>query len=602
MSDQNNIDNFFRNRFKDFEASPDPDLWDKISDRLDEKEAEEKKEGGIVLLPWLYKAIGTAAAIALLFFVGTKFIGSDGTETIDPNNQITNTTKDSSSQKDVNNTTNNSQVTDTNNTNSEQNSTQDIKNSSSEGVLQNKEKIANENNIDNDAHKLKNGKDNTFQKGSALQNAVVQQNGTQHNSNTNVNRSDKNTFQNGNVTYQENAVANTTNNSNKTGTADQKNHFKNTKDLNKIKNGNDTSNNPLVKNTVVDNQVNESEGTNIVNGKGSEINSNVNAVTNKTSSAVAQNDTQSKSNSSETNSNSNSATDGTNAATENIEKAVADTQKEEKPEIKKSILDVINDLHDLEKDKTEVAETPISKWTVSPNASPVYYNTLSNGSPIDETFADNAKKGDINLSYGVNVGYDISKKLTVRSGIHRVEYSYSTRDIALVPSFDGPELTTIQFKNSDAAFNIQDRQAPTGETFSQYQFPTTETSTIFQKQIEGDLSQRMTYIEVPVELKYAVLDKKLGINVIGGVSTLLLTENSIIFDSPEILTELGEATNVNDVSFSTNIGIGIDYKFSDQLEFNLEPMLKYQLNTFSGNTGNFNPYSVGVYTGVSFRF
>ena len=602
MSDQNNIDNFFRNRFKDFEASPDPDLWDKISDRLDEKEAEEKKEGGIVLLPWLYKAIGTAAAIALLFFVGTKFIGSDGTETIDPNNQITNTTKDSSSQKDVNNTTNNSQVTDTNNTNSEQNSTQDIKNSSSEGVLQNKEKIANENNIDNDAHKLKNGKDNTFQKGSALQNAVVQQNGTQHNSNTNVNRSDKNTFQNGNVTYQENAVANTTNNSNKTGTADQKNHFKNTKDLNKIKNGNDTSNNPLVKNTVVDNQVNESEGTNIVNGKGSEINSNANAVTNKTSSAVAQNDTQSKSNSSETNSNSNSATDGTNAATENIEKAVADTQKEEKPEIKKSILDVINDLHDLEKDKTEVAETPISKWTVSPNASPVYYNTLSNGSPIDETFADNAKKGDINLSYGVNVGYDISKKLTVRSGIHRVEYSYSTRDIALVPSFDGPELTTIQFKNSDAAFNIQDRQAPTGETFSQYQFPTTETSTIFQKQIEGDLSQRMTYIEVPVELKYAVLDKKLGINVIGGVSTLLLTENSIILDSPEILTELGEATNVNDVSFSTNIGIGIDYKFSDQLEFNLEPMLKYQLNTFSGNTGNFNPYSVGVYTGVSFRF
>ena len=163
-------------------------------------------------------------------------------------------------------------------------------------------------------------------------------------------------------------------------------------------------------------------------------------------------------------------------------------------------------------------------------------------------------------------------------------------------------MTTIQFKNSDAAFNIQDRQAPTGETFSQYQFPTTETSTIFQKQIEGDLSQRMTYIEVPVELKYAVLDKKLGINVIGGVSTLLLTENSIIFDSPEILTELGEATNVNDVSFSTNIGIGIDYKFSDQLEFNLEPMLKYQLNTFSGNTGNFNPYSVGVYTGVSFRF
>jgi hypothetical protein len=112
----------------------------------------------------------------------------------------------------------------------------------------------------------------------------------------------------------------------------------------------------------------------------------------------------------------------------------------------------------------------------------------------------------------------------------------------------------------------------------------------------------MSFVEVPVEVKYALLDKKLGINVIGGVSTLLLTENSIILDSPELFTELGEATNINDVSFSTNFGIGIDYQFSKEIEFNLEPMLKYQLNTFSGNTGNFRPYSVGVYTGVSFRF
>ncbi|MGH1387426.1 hypothetical protein [Kordia sp.] len=602
MSDQNNIDNFFRNRFKDFEASPDPDLWDKISDRLDEKEVDEKKEG-IVLLPWLYKAVGIAAAIALLFFVGTKFVSTNDSG-IDSDQQTTSTTKEKSSDKDVNGKTNNSQITDSD-TNSEQNSLQNKNNTTPEGTLQNKQQIANEGTIDrNNPNKLQNGKDSNVQQGNALQNGIAQQNGTQSNSqNASSNNSiHTNTVQNKNIGNQENAVANTTTNGkDKILTPEQR------KRLNgqnyKTKNGEYTSTNPLVKNAVAENHKNGTKNntTNTVNGKGSEANSSSNAITNENTSAVAQNDTNNSTNTSNTTNTTGSEVNGTaNTDATNTETAVADTPKEEK--IEKSILDVINDLHDLEKDKTEVAETSISKWTISPNASPVYYNTLGNGSPIDETFADNTKTGDINLSYGLNVGYDISKRLTVRSGIHRVEYSYSTKDIALVPSINGSELTTIQFKNANAAFDIQDRQATTNETFSQYQVPITTESSIQRKQIEGDLSQRMTYVEVPVELKYAVVDKKLGINVIGGVSTLLLTENSIILDSPELLTELGEATNVNDVSFSTNIGLGIDYKFSDQLEFSLEPMLKYQLNAFSGNTGNFNPYSVGVYTGVSFRF
>ena len=598
MSDQNNIDNFFRNRFKDFEAAPDPDLWDKISDRLDEKEVNEKKEG-IVLLPWLYKAVGIAAAIALLFFVGTKFVNTNDTG-IDADEQTTSTTKEDPSDKDVNGKTNNSQVTDFN-TNSEQSTLQNKSNTTPDGTLQNNKQIANEDTVNStNLNKSQNGKESNAQEGNALQNAVAQQNGTQSNSqnassNNNVHT---NTVQNKNVGNQKNAVANTTTNKkNEILTPEQR---KRLNDQNyKTKNGKYTSNNPLVKNAVAGNEKNgtNTNTTNAVNGKDSETNSSSNGITNKNASAVAQNDT----NTSNTTNTKGSEADGTvNTDATNTENAVVDTQKEGK--IEKSILDVINDLHDLEKDKTEVAETSISKWTISPNASPVYYNTLGNGSPIDETFADNTKTGDINLSYGLNVGYDVSSRLTVRTGIHRVEYSYSTKDIALVPSINGSELTTIQFRNANAAFDIKDRQAPSNETFSQYQLPTTTESSIRQKQIEGDLSQRMAYIEVPVELKYAVLDKKLGINVIGGLSTLLLTENSIILDSPELLAELGEATNVNDVSFSTNIGLGIDYRFSDQLEFSLEPMLKYQLNAFSGNTGNFNPYSVGVYTGVSFRF
>jgi hypothetical protein len=132
---------------------------------------------------------------------------------------------------------------------------------------------------------------------------------------------------------------------------------------------------------------------------------------------------------------------------------------------------VINDLHDLENENTEVAEEPRKRWSLAPNASPVYYNTFGSGSPIDESFADNSKTGDLNLSYGLNVGYDVSKRLTVRTGVHRVDYSYSTNDIALVPSIDGTDLTTIRFRTDNNSFHIQDRQTASNEVFSQYQLP-----------------------------------------------------------------------------------------------------------------------------------
>ena len=540
MSDQKNIDNLFRETFNDFEASPDPALWDKISDKLDAQEAEKKRKG-VVFLPWLYKGAGIAAAILLLFFLGNEFITTNG-DVIDLDNQTTETTKEDS-------TTDENSSTDSN--------------SSSDKIVTDTDRLANENDVDN----------TSVQKENTLQNEVVQQNGTNSNSQESSNSP---------LITNDNAVTNTNSSQRKNSIRKDNTKYPYSNNENySVGNTNAVSNT----NAVTQNSNNEiKNSTNSVQNGVNSSTKNTNGVENSNVSAVTQND-------------SNNSTN-TSTTTETTETAVAEVKKDDL--IKKSLLDVINELHDLEKD-TEVVEAKRKKWTISPNASPIYYNSISNGSPIDETFADNTKAGDVDLSYGVNVGYDVSKRLTVRTGIHKVDYSYSTQDIALVPSINGNDLTTIAFRTDGNSFDIKDKEIPTNIVYSQYQLPSSESS-IREKQIEGNLNQRMSYIEVPVELKYALLDKKLGINVIGGVSTLLLTENSILLDAPELVTEIGEATNVNDISFSTNIGVGIDYKVSNQIEFNVEPMLKYQLNTFSGNTGNFKPYSIGVYTGVSFRF
>ena len=119
---------------------------------------------------------------------------------------------------------------------------------------------------------------------------------------------------------------------------------------------------------------------------------------------------------------------------------------------------------------------------------------------------------------------------------------------------------------------------------------------------EGEMIQQFGYVEVPVELNYAVTDGKFGVNIIGGVSSLFLVDNSISLESGNLKTDIGEANNINSLNFSTNVGLALNYKVTPKIQLNVEPVFKYQLNTFSNSSGNFQPFSLGVYSGLSFKF
>ncbi len=263
---------------------------------------------------------------------------------------------------------------------------------------------------------------------------------------------------------------------------------------------------------------------------------------------------------------------------------------------KKSIFDVIS-----EKEETIAEETSSSKkWNVAPNIAPVYYNSIGNGSSIDSQFADNNKGGEVNLSYGVQISYNINERLSVRSGVNKVDLSYNTQDIGFSPSgIVGQNLASINYDPNADAILVSDIGA---EDTDNAALSDINRDALNSGQNVGLLNQRIGYIEIPMEMKYALVNKKLGVNMIGGVSTLLLQDNEISVEAGDFETPIGEANNLNNVSFSGNIGVGIDYKLSDQFQINLEPIFKYQFNAFNGNTENFRPYYFGIYTGVSIKF
>ena len=263
--------------------------------------------------------------------------------------------------------------------------------------------------------------------------------------------------------------------------------------------------------------------------------------------------------------------------------------------VEKTIEEAIAEQEQKEEEETDNEIDAYKKWKIAPNVAPVYYNSLTSGSPIDDDFSGNTKKGQFTTSYGIGVGYALNKRLSVRTGINKLEVGYDTQDVAVYSSPEtsgGHNYKNINFSSEGAVMSIVG-----SGTYSATQIPSS-----FSSLFDSSLNQRFGYLEVPLELSYKLSDKKLRVDVIAGISTFFLNKNEIYSENKVKTTYIGQANNLNNMSYSTNLGVGLEYKISKSLNFNFDPMFKYQLNAFSNDAGNFKPYILGIYSGLSYRF
>lgn len=247
-----------------------------------------------------------------------------------------------------------------------------------------------------------------------------------------------------------------------------------------------------------------------------------------------------------------------------------------------------------EEEKKKIPKSKLDKWQVTSNVAPIYFSSTANGSPIDAEFAQNKKTYNNNLSLGLGVNYAINKKIKIRSGVNKLTLGYSTKDVLFQTGLSAKKINNISSSGNYSPITIANSNNTSLELMA------------FEKNIdsfnEGQINQTMGYFEIPLEMSYAIVDKKFGINLIGGLSTLFLTENTISVSSGNMSADLGKANNLSNVHFSTNFGLGFKYKFFKTFEAKLEPTLKYQINTFSNDAGGFRPYFIGLYSGLSWSF
>ncbi len=254
-----------------------------------------------------------------------------------------------------------------------------------------------------------------------------------------------------------------------------------------------------------------------------------------------------------------------------------------------------NELEEILKNKSnpkDIVAVTKNRWQITPNVAPVFLNARSGGSPIDSQLSENSKESENSLSYGIGVHYAVNNKMVLRTGINKVVLGYNTNDVLYSAGLLSNNLANISYATKNA---IEVKNAANYNALSSSEKNMQNTNT-------GALNQKMGYYELPLELSYAVLDKKFGINVIGGFSTLFLSENEISLRSSQSNIALGEAKNLNKVHLSTNLGLGFKYQLVKSFQLHFEPILKYQFNTFSRESNDFKPVFIGLYSGISYQF
>ena len=212
---------------------------------------------------------------------------------------------------------------------------------------------------------------------------------------------------------------------------------------------------------------------------------------------------------------------------------------------------------------------------------PIYINSFGNGSGIDSQFKENTTSGNSSYSYGVKFAYKLNNKFSVQSGVNLINLGYTTNDVYITPG-----VAVIGFSNLSS-----NPISSKGNNISSKDITNT-----------GSINQIFGYVEIPVEIKYNVTNGKLGVNLVGGFSTLLLNRDEVFIETSSFSQSLGSSNNLRSVNFSGNIGLDVDYSIHKNLYINISPMFKVQTNTFSKNAGSIQPYYLGVYTGLNYKF
>ena len=88
-------------------------------------------------------------------------------------------------------------------------------------------------------------------------------------------------------------------------------------------------------------------------------------------------------------------------------------------------------------------------------------------------------------------------------------------------------------------------------------------------------------MEIPLYLRYLILDRKVGVELMGGVNAGVVVGNNAYFDNEYGMQNIGRTRDISKVNILSTIGVGVNYALNKNISIAVEPRLNYYLNSIN---------------------
>lgn len=255
-----------------------------------------------------------------------------------------------------------------------------------------------------------------------------------------------------------------------------------------------------------------------------------------------------------------------------------------------------------------------ARWIVGAAMSPLYsFRDAGSGAAGS---VEDFENGLLAYAGGVHVSYHAAKRLAIETGVffNKMGVSIGASGIRMFnSSMDNSPLEGASDRSNWLAVNnsIGNIVSKSGDIYvNEYKLNSANETGYYTDINNQDvivanegIRQHLDYLELPLNVRYTVVDRTFELQLVGGMSTNFLIQNYITRDTPSGPEEVGYLTNVRSVNYSGNAGLGMIYHLHKQISLRLEPRFRYFLNSVNDATlPATRPYSLGLYTGFTYTF
>jgi hypothetical protein len=271
-----------------------------------------------------------------------------------------------------------------------------------------------------------------------------------------------------------------------------------------------------------------------------------------------------------------------------------------------------------------IVQKQSGKWFASIMLAPNYsYRNLSaaNGGEFSKSQLNLYESGLISLSGSISIGYLFNERLSFRSGLSLVRMGQTINDVLV---FDDPAvISAIRTVSPSGSipFSSPAVNNSLGEISSSGPAPyitdnhkrelnyaigiVPDNNLVFAGRGEGtgSLIQGLSYLQIPVELRYLLISGNTDLVLSSGLGVNFLAGNNVILRYQGDNVNIGHTRNISSFGLSGTVAVGLERKLGDNVKLLAEPRFSHFISPVN-TTGDMlsRPYAFSFFMGISYGF